>query len=406
MQDVPLRDSYPDALITGIRRAAAKVAALFNRIILIKGGIHMNDNTSGKRALSICCLVVGVVLMVMALYLDYMAGKELDIFFLGFKLSGIRGSALVVGALLVLFGLYKYPTETKHRNIINFIFLFPLLFTFLVTVIIPLILGIGYSFTDWDGIRIKEVVGLANYARAFKQPAFIYSILLTAGFVIVNMIVVNVVAFLLALLCSSKLKGVGFFRAAYFLPNLIGGIVLGYIWQFAFSKVLVNFTAALFDYSYSVLSETKLAFFAIIVVYVWQYAGYIMLIYITGLNTVPREVIEAAAIDGANAVDTLFRIKIPMIASTITICSFLTLTNAFKMFDVNLALTGGNGTVTDFMGTRLTNGTEMLALNIYTTAINQNDYSLGQAKAVMFFIILAAVSILQVRLTSSKEVEM
>ena len=366
----------------------------------------MNENTSGKRVLSLGCLAVGVILMIMALYLDFMAGKDLDIFFLGIRLSGIRGSALVVGALLILFGLYRYPTETHHRNIINFIFLFPLLFTFLVTVIIPLILGIGYSFTDWDGIRINEFVGFANYGRAVHQPAFIYSILLTAGFVIVNMIVVNVVAFLLALLCSSKLKGVGFFRAAYFLPNLIGGIVLGYIWQFAFSKVLVNITGALFNYSYSVLSDTKLAFFAIIVVYVWQYAGYIMLIYITGLNTVPREVIEAAAIDGANAVDTLFRIKIPMIASTITICSFLTLTNAFKMFDVNLALTGGNGTVTDFMGSRLTNGTEMLALNIYTTAINQNDYSLGQAKAVMFFIILAAVSILQVRLTSSKEVEM
>ncbi|MBR1634173.1 MAG: sugar ABC transporter permease [Lachnospiraceae bacterium] len=365
----------------------------------------MNENTSGKRVTSIACLVAGVVCLVMALYLDFMAGKDLDIFFLGFKLSGIRGAALVVGALLVLAGLYNYPTETHHRNIINFIFLFPLLFTFAVTVIIPLILGIGYSFTDWDGIRIKEFVGLSNYARAIHQPAFIYSILLTAGFVIVNMILVNVVAFLLALLCSSKLRGVGFFRAAYFLPNLIGGIVLGYIWQFAFSKVLVNFTGALFNYPYSILSDTKLAFMGIIVVYVWQYAGYIMLIYITGLNTVPREVIEAAAIDGANAVDTLFRIKIPMIASTITICSFLTLTNAFKMFDVNLALTGGNGTVTDFMGSRLTNGTEMLALNIYTTAINQNDYSLGQAKAVMFFIILTAVSILQVKVTSSREVE-
>ena len=146
--------------------------------------------------------------------------------------------------------------------------------------------------------------------------------------------------------------------------------------------------------------------FTLVTVNTWQYAGYIMLIYITGLNTVPREVIEASAIDGANAVDTLFRIKIPMIASTITICTFLTLTSAFKQFDVNLALTGGNGTVKEFMGSRLTNGTEMLALNIYSTAINQNNYSLGQAKAVLFFIILAAISILQVRISNSKEVDM
>ena len=366
----------------------------------------MNENTSGKRMTSMCCLIVGVIFMIVALYLDFMATRELDVFFLGFKMSSIRGTLLVVGAVLILVGMYIFPTITHHRNIINFIFLFPLMFTFVVTVIIPLILGIGYSFTDWDGIRIKEFVGLGNYAKVLARPEFIYSILLTAGFVILNMIVVNVVAFLLALLCSSKLKGVGFFRAAYFLPNLIGGIVLGYIWQFVFSKVLVNYTGALFGLNYSILAETKLAFFAIIVVYVWQYAGYIMLIYITGLNTVPREVIEASAIDGANAIDTLFKIKIPMIASTITICSFLTLTNAFKMFDVNLALTGGNGTVKDFLGSSLTNGTEMLALNIYNTAITENNYAFGQAKAVLFFIILAAVSILQVRLTSSKEVEM
>jgi raffinose/stachyose/melibiose transport system permease protein len=220
------------------------------------------------------------------------------------------------------------------------------------------------------------------------------------------MIMVNLVAFLLALLCTSKLKGMGFFRASYFLPNLIGGIVLGYIWQFIFSNVVTKMTTALFDSRYSMLSETKTAFIGIIIVYVWQYAGYIMLIYITGLNTVPGEIIEAAAIDGATPLQTLFNIKIPMIAPTITICTFLTLTSAFKQFDVNLALTNGTGSVADFMGSYLTNGTEMLALNIYSTAVIENKYAFGESKAVLFFIILAVVSIAQVRISNKKEVEL
>lgn len=362
----------------------------------------MGANASGNKGISLGCLAVGAIMLIGSIITDIYA------WYVNISASPLyiyRGTILVIGAILILLGLYLFPTITHHRNIINFIFLFPLLFTFFVTVIIPLILGIGYSFTDWDGLRINNFVGLGNYIRAFQSKEFLYSTLLTALFVIVNMVVVNVVAFMLALLCSTKLKAVGFFRASYFLPNLIGGIVLGYIWQFAFSKVLVKYTASLFNYPNSILSDTKLAFCAIIVVYVWQYAGYIMLIYTTGLNTVPREVIEAAAIDGANAIDTLFKIKIPMIASTITICTFLTLTNAFKMFDVNLALTRGNGSV-DFLGSSLTNGTEMLALNIYSTAISRNDYCLGQAKAVLFFIILAAVSILQVKITSRNEVEM
>jgi raffinose/stachyose/melibiose transport system permease protein len=156
----------------------------------------------------------------------------------------------------------------------------------------------------------------------------------------------------------------------------------------------------------SMLSNTPTAFMGIIIVYIWQYAGYIMLIYITGLNTVPGDVLEAAAIDGASPSQTLFNIKIPMIAPTITICTFLTLTSAFKQFDVNLALTNGTGSVSDFMGSYLTNGTQMLALNIYNTAVIENKYSFGEAKAVLFFIILAAVSILQVKISSSKEVEL
>jgi raffinose/stachyose/melibiose transport system permease protein len=220
------------------------------------------------------------------------------------------------------------------------------------------------------------------------------------------MVLVNLVSFLLALLCTSKLKGESFFRAAYFLPNLIGGIVLGYIWQFIFSQVLTKLTTALFDNHYSILSDTKTAFMGIIVVYIWQYAGYIMLIYITGLNTIPGDVIEASAIDGAKPFQQLMQVKIPMLAPTITICTFLTLTNAFKMFDVNLALTNGTGSVANFMGSYLTKGTQMIALNIYDTAVINNNYAVGEAKAVFFFIILAIVSIIQVRVSNKKEVEL
>ncbi len=201
------------------------------------------------------------------------------------------------------------------------------------------------------------------------------------------------------------MRGIIFFRASCFLPNLIGGIVLGYIWQFVFNNVLIQITSK-WGMMNSILANTKTAFAAIVVVYIWQYAGYIMLIYVTGLTTVPKDVLEASQIDGANALTTLFKIKIPMIASTVTICTFLTLTSAFKQFDVNMALTNGTGSVADFMGSYLTNGTQMLALNIYNTAITKNSYALGQAKAVLFFIILASVSIIQVRISNSKEVEL
>ena len=356
----------------------------------------MNENYAQRKTLSMTLLGLGTILLIAALYMDF-AKKYV-------KLGSfeIRGACLVCGALLVLAGIYYIPTILHHRAIINCIFLFPLLFTFAVTVIIPMFVGFFYSFTDWNGVSYTKVVGFENYAAMFKEPAFIWSLLLTVLFVIVNMILVNLVAFLLALLCTTKLKGVGFFRAAYFLPNLIGGIVLGYIWQFIFSNVLTKILSS----PHSALAQTKTAFIAIIVVYVWQYAGYIMLIYINGLATVPKDVLEAAQIDGASDIMTLFKIKIPMIAATFTICTFLTLTSAFKQFDVNLALTNGVGTVRKFMGSRLSNGTQMIALNIYNTAFARDQYGYAQAKAILFFIILACVSLIQVRISNKREVEM
>ena len=338
---------------------------------------------------SIILLLAGALSTIYTLILDFTGSK-----------ATYRGNLLILGVVLFFLGLYILPSKKHHRKIVYFLFLFPLLFTFAVTVIIPLILGIGYSFTDWTGIRFTKVVGLANYQAMFKDPAFIWSVLITFVFVIINVVMINLVGFLLALLCTVKMRGVAFFRAAYFLPNLIGGIVLGYIWQFVFNNVLMNYM------KFSMLSQTKTAMLAIIVVYLWQSGGYIMLIYVTGLTQIPGDVLEAAQIDGATALQTLFKVKLPMIASTITICTFLTLTSAFKQFDVNMALTNGTGSVADFMGSYLSNGTQMLALNIYNTAIAKNNFALAQAKAILFFIILAVISLIQVRISNSREVEM
>lgn len=335
-------------------------------------------------------ILFGILLFAASLAMDFM----------GSTFRG-RGAMLTAGILISLLGLYSFPSQRHHRRIVYFIFLFPLLFTFFVTVIIPLILGIGYSFTDWTGIGFKKFVGFSNYQNMFRDPAFLWSVMITFLFVLLNVILVNLIGFLLALLCSQKLRGIGFFRAAYFLPNLIGGIVLGYIWQFVFNNVFIKFTGGV-----SLLAKTNGAMAAIIVAYLWQSAGYIMLIYVTGLTQIPGDVLEAAQIDGANAVETLFKVKLPMIASTITICTFLTLTAAFKQFDVNMALTNGAGSVPNFMGAYLSNGTQMLALNIYNTAIAKNSYAVAQAKAVLFFLILAVISLIQVRISNSREVEM
>lgn len=350
----------------------------------------MKEFSMTRKIVSYLILAAGIASIIVALALDI---TEVD--------TVLRGPLLITGILVTVAGLYFFPSLKAHRTMIYIIFLFPLLFCFIITVIIPLILGIGYSFTDWDGIRVKNFVGFGNYARMMQRPEFIWSIVVTALFVLFNVILVNLVGFLLALLCTTKIKALGFFRAAYFLPNLIGGIVLGYVWKFIFNQVLTKLLN-----STTLLNASSTALMAIVIVYIWQYGGYIMLIYITGLTGVPQDTIEAAAIDGANAWQTLTKIKVPMIAPTVTICTFLTLTSAFKQFDVNLALTNGTGSIQNFMGSYLTNGTEMLALNIYNTAISENNYALSQAKAVLFFILLAVISILQVNASNKKEVEL
>jgi raffinose/stachyose/melibiose transport system permease protein len=273
---------------------------------------------------------------------------------------------------------------------------------FCAVVIVPFVYGIYLTFTSWDGVaKTKPFVGAANYAAAFSDADYWHALGRTAIYSLFAVVLINIVAFALAYLVTSGVKGQNFFRAGFFIPNLIGGIVLGYVWKFIFNKVLTQ----IMNTETSMLTSSGTALIAIVVVYIWQYGGYIMLIYITGLTGVPADTLEAASIDGANSWQTLTKIKIPMIAPTITICTFLTLTSAFKQFDVNLALTNGSGSV-NFLGNYITNGSEMLALNIYHTAFTENNYALSQAESVLFFIILAIVSIIQVRTSNKKEVSL
>lgn len=345
-------------------------------------------NTNLKKMIVTIIFLIGIVLTGLAIALDVIGNK-----------SEIRGYILIFGIVLVILALCNYPTK-KHSKIINMVFLFPMIFTFFITVLFPFALGIIYSFTDWNGVEIKNIVGFKNYITMFRQMDFVYSFVITLLFTIINMIMVNIVGFGLALLCTSKIKGKNIFRSAFFIPNLIGGIVLGYVWQFIFNKVIT----VVFAGSLSMLTNPNLALVAILIVSTWQYAGYIMMIYVTGLESVPRDVLEAANVDGASLLTTLFRIKIPMIANTFTVCIFLTLVNSFKQFDLNLSIT--NGAPSRILGDRIIQGTEFLALNIYNTAIRKNNYALGQTKAVIFFIVLAIVSLAQVTMSKKKEVEL
>lgn len=287
-------------------------------------------------------------------------------------------------------------------------FLTPTLFAFLMVIIIPFILGVYYSFTDWTGIRGNPVdfVGLANFKAIFRDTRFFYSFGLTALYSVVSMLVVNLLALALALLVTREFKLKNLYRMGFFLPNLIGGLVLGYIWQFIFNTALPKVGDALHlgFLHRSLLAEPKTAFFAMVFVSAWQYAGYIMMIYIAALQNVPSELNEAAQIDGANGWKRLRHITLPMIAPAFTVASFLTLVNSFKMFDVNVSLTGGAPS-TEFAG-KAVFGTELAALNIYNTAFALNHMAQGQAKAVIFFVVLVAVSLVQVYFNKKREVEL
>ena len=269
------------------------------------------------------------------------------------------------------------------------IFLLPTMAAFLIGFIIPFIEGIYLSFCNFTTIKDAKFVGIQNYIEAFKDSNFLGSFKFTTLFAIVSLVLINVLAFLVALALTQNIKGKNIFRTVFFMPNLIGGIVLGYVWQLIFDGIFVKFDTAL------KLNET-LGFWGLVILVGWQQIGYMMIVYIAGLQAIPGDIQEAARIDGATRMQRLFKITIPNMMPSITICTFLTITNSFKLFDQNLALTGGEPL----------HKTEMLALNIYSTFYGRvGAEGVGQAKAVVFFIIVVAIGLLQLKLTRDKEVQ-
>ena len=269
------------------------------------------------------------------------------------------------------------------------IFVLPTLIAFSFAFIIPFVMGVYLSFCKFKTITNAQFVGLENYIKIFADKDFVNAFGFTLKFSVVSIITINVFAFILALALTRKIKGTNLFRTVFFMPNLIGGIILGYIWQQMINAVLLKYETTL-------VANPTYGFWGLVILMNWQMIGYMIIIYVAGLQNVPTDLIEAAQIDGATSLQTLFKVKIPMVMPSITICLFLTVSNSFKLFDQNLALTAGAPS----------KKTAMLALDIYNTFYGRNGYEgVGQAKAVLFFIVVAVIALGQLVLTRRKEVE-
>ena len=269
------------------------------------------------------------------------------------------------------------------------IFVLSTMLAFLIGFVVPFILGLVLSFCRFNTVSDAQFVGLDNYARIWNDGTFVHSLWFTAAFALVTVVLINVLAFAVALLLTKGFRGTNTFRTVFFMPNLIGGIILGYIWQLIFNGILASVGQTLtFSATYG--------FWGLVILMMWQQVGYMMIIYIAGLQSIPGDLYEAARIDGANQRQLLFRVTIPMSMPSITICTFLTLTNSFKLFDQNLALTAGEPS-------RLT---EMLSLNIFNTFYSRVGWEgVGQAKAVVFFILVALLAFFQIRATRDREIQ-
>jgi len=268
---------------------------------------------------------------------------------------------------------------------------------FSVVLVVPFVNGVYYTFTDWDGFETTKLVGFSNYKESFQDPTFWSTLRFTALFVVVSLVLVNAVAFGLALIVTSKIKSANFLRTFFFVPNLVGGVVLGVIWQFIFNSAIVSL-ANKYDwelFKQSWLQDTHKAFWALIIVTVWQSSGYMMIVYITGLVSIENDVLEASQIDGASPLRTLFTIKIPLMAQAFTIALFLTLRGGFMAYDVNVALTGGGPFRT----------TELISLHIFQDAFANGNFGTGQSKAVVMFIIVALAALAQVTVSKRYEVQ-
>lgn len=269
------------------------------------------------------------------------------------------------------------------------IFVLPTLIAFSFAFIIPFVMGVYLSFCKFKTITNAQFLGLDNYIKIFADKDFVNAFGFTLKFSVVSIVTINVFAFILALALTRKIKGTNLFRTVFFMPNLIGGIILGYIW-----RQMIN--AVLLKYETTLVANPTYGFWGLIILMNWQMIGYMMIIYVAGLQNVPTDLIEAAEIDGATSLQTLFKVKIPMVMPSITICLFLTVSNSFKLFDQNLALTAGAPS----------KKTAMLALDIYNTFYGRSGFEgVGQAKAVLFFIVVAVIALGQLVLTRRKEVE-
>jgi raffinose/stachyose/melibiose transport system permease protein len=268
---------------------------------------------------------------------------------------------------------------------------------FFIVLAVPFGQGLFLTFTDWDGFGYEKFIGVGNYAKSFQDPEFWATLTFTLKFVLVSLVAVNAVAFGLALLVTAKLRSKNVFRTFFFVPNLIGGVVLGVIWQFIFNTALVSISSkfgwSIFQSSW--LNETDTAFWALIIVTVWQSSGYMMIIYITGLISIEQDVIEAARVDGASALRTLLAIKVPLMAQAFTISLFLTLRGGFMAYDVNVALTGGGPYRT----------TELISMHIFQDAFAYGNFGTGQSKAVIMFAMVAIAALVQVTVSKRMEVQ-
>lgn len=278
------------------------------------------------------------------------------------------------------------------------LFLLPTFAAFCIGFLWPFFQGLFLSFCKFKVTKIWTWVGFSNYFQAFSDPSFLHAFWYTAVFAVVSLVLINVLAFAVAYALTQNIKGSNLFRTVFFMPNLIGGIVLAFIWSMIFDGILVA-------YGTSILLKTEFGFWGLVILMCWQQIGYMMIIYIAGLQAVPEDLIEAAKIDGASKWQTLIKVTIPNVMPSITICTFLTLTNSFKLFDQNFALTGGRPFVMLADGTTVKT-TEMLALNIYNSFYtNLTNRGVGQAKAVIFFILVVALGLIQLKATRSKEVQ-
>jgi raffinose/stachyose/melibiose transport system permease protein len=284
----------------------------------------------------------------------------------------------------------------KFKNLM--IFAMPGVLVFVLVVMVPFVYGFYLTFTDWNGVAAaKNFVGISNYAETFRDAEFWSSMWLTVKYVVCSVLLVNLIGFILAYLLTNGLKGQNFLRTGFFTPNLVGGVVLGFIWQFIFSKVLVNFgrSSGWGIFSKSWLSDPGKAFWTLVIVTVWQLSGYMMIIYIAGFTGLSVDVLEAASIDGATGWARMKNIILPLMMPSFVICNFLTLSRAFMVYDINLTLTGGEPY----------GSTILVAMHVYNKAFTSRNYGVGQAEALFLFILVAVISGIQIYAGKKREVE-